>query len=87
MKERKFDHLGKRMREKRDSRGNLIGYALEDVQEIPQDSLSDGSLDAEKQLFDFIERWSTDTTYTSEDDEKVIYAIRDKMEVKLIFKK
>jgi hypothetical protein len=87
MKEKKFKHLGKQMRERRDPHGNLIGYVLEDVQETPQDSLSNGSLDTEKQLFDFIERWSDKVLYTVEGDDKIIQAYKDNMEIKLIFKK
>lgn len=87
VKERKFKHLGKEMRERRDSHGNLIGYILDDPEEVPQDSLSDGSLDAEKQLFDFIERWSDETFYSRDGNDKVIKATKDKMEIKLIFKK
>ena len=66
MKERKFSHLGKQMREKRDSHGNLIGYTYEDPKEEKLDSLSNGSLDAEKQLFDFIENWGDQTVNTQE---------------------
>ena len=87
MKEKKFKHLGKKMKERRDSHGNLIGYVLEDVPETPQDSLSNGSLDTEKQLFDFIERWSDKVLYTVEGDDKIIQAYKDNMEIKLIFKK
>jgi len=87
MKERKFKHLGKEMRERRDSHGNLIGYILEDPQEIPQDSLSDGSLDAEKQLFDFIENWSDKVLYTKEGDNKIIQAHKGNFEIKLFLKK
>ena len=87
MKEKKFKHLGKKMKERRDPHGNLIGYVLEDVQEIPQDNLSNGSLDTEKQLFDFIERWSDKVLYTMEGDDKIIQAYKDNMEIKLIFKK
>ena len=87
MKEKKFKHLGKKMKERRDSRGNLIGYVLVDPKEIPQDNLSNGSLDTEKQLFDFIERWSDKVLYTMEGDDKIIQAYKDNMEIKLIFKK
>jgi len=87
MKEKKFKHLGKKMKERRDTHGNLIGYILVDPKEIPQDNLSNGSLDAEKQLFDFIERWSDKVLYTMEGDDKIIQAYKDNMEIKLIFKK
>ena len=87
MKERKFSHLGKRMTEKRDSHGNLIGYIYEDPKEEKLDSLSNGSLDAEKQLFDFIENWGDQTVYTQEGTNRVIYAHKDNFKIKIIFKK
>ena len=87
MKEKEFEHLGKKMKECRGSHGDLIGYVLVDPKEIPQDNLSNGSLDTEKQLFDFIERWSDKVLYTMEGDDKIIQAYKDNMEIKLIFKK
>lgn len=87
MKERKFTHLGKQMVERRDSHGNLIGYVYEDPKEEKLDSLSDGSLDAEKQLFDFIENWSDKILYTKEGDNKIIQAHKGNFEIKLFLKK
>lgn len=87
MKERKFSHLGKKMMEKRDSHGNLIGYIYEDPKEEKLDNLSSGSLDAEKQLFDFIENWGDQTVYTQEGTDRVIYAHNGNFKIKIIFKK
>tara|TARA_R100000734_G_C3243728_1_gene47545 strand:+ start:304 stop:573 length:270 start_codon:yes stop_codon:yes gene_type:complete len=87
MKERTFSHLGKRMTEKRDSHGNLIGYIYEDPKEEKLDNLSNGSLDAEKQLFDFIENWADQTVYTKQSTDRVIYAHKDNFKIKIIFKK